>query len=51
MEKPLRMRMQDEHQVNVDSRERYKLYEDLRKKNGEESKGTSFNASFGWFPR
>ncbi|XP_069396411.1 tigger transposable element-derived protein 1-like [Delphinus delphis] len=27
------------------------LYEDLKKKHGEESEGTSFNASHGWFHR
>ena len=25
------------------------LYEDLKEKHGEESEGTSFNASHGWF--
>ena len=28
-----------------------RLYEDLKKKHGEESAGTSFNASHGWFYR
>ena len=27
------------------------LYEDLKKKHGEESESTSFNASHGWFHR
>lgn len=57
IEKVLNVWMQDQrqHQVLLSLmliQEKDKsLYENLRKKNGEESKGTSFNASFGWFPR
>ena len=36
-------------QLNADSRENKSLYEDLKKKHGEESEGPSFNASHGWF--
>ena len=57
MEKLLSVWMQDQHQHRVPLglmliQEKAKsLYEDLKKKHGEESEGASFNASHGWFHR
>ncbi|XP_069397333.1 putative CENPB DNA-binding domain-containing protein 1 [Delphinus delphis] len=57
MEKLLSEWMQDQHQHRVPLsimliQEKVKrLYEDLKKKHGEESEGTSFNVSHGWFHR
>ncbi|XP_021573038.1 tigger transposable element-derived protein 1 [Carlito syrichta] len=57
MEKLLSVWMQDQHQRRVPLslmliQEKAKsLYEDLKKKHGEESEGASFNASHGWFHR
>ena len=55
MEKRLNVWMQDPHWCRVPLslmliQEKAKsLYEDLKKKHGEESEGTYFNASHGWF--
>ena len=55
MEKLLSVWMQDQHQHQVPLslmliQEKDKsLYEDLKKKHGEESEATSFNVSHGWF--
>ncbi|XP_069901617.1 tigger transposable element-derived protein 1-like [Globicephala melas] len=55
MEKLLSVCIQDQHQCRVPLslmliQEKAKsLYEDLKKKHGEESEGASFNASHGWF--
>ena len=55
MEKLLSVRMQDQHQRRVPLslmliQEKAKSHhEDLKKKHGEESEGTPFNASRGWF--
>ena len=57
MEKLLSVWMQDQHQHQVPLslmliQEKAKsLYEDLKKKHGEESEGSPFNASHGWFHR
>ena len=55
MEKLLSVRMQDQHQrwvllsLMLIQEKAKSLYEDLKKKHGKESEGTSFNASHGWF--
>ena len=55
MEKLLSVWIQDQHQRQVllslmlIQEEAKSLYEDLKKKHGEESEGASFNASHGWF--
>ena len=55
MEKLLSVRMQDQHQCRVPlslmliQKKAKSLYEDLKKKHGEESEGAYFNASHGWF--
>ena len=36
-------------QRNADARKAKSLYEDLKKKHGEEPDGASFNVSHGWF--
>ena len=57
MEKLLSVRMQDQHQrwvllnLTLIQEKAKSLYEDLKKKHGKESEGTSFNASHGWFHR
>ena len=57
MEKLLSVWIQDQHQHQVPLslmliREKAKsLYEDLKKKHGEESEGASFSGSHGWFHR
>ena len=54
-EKLLSVWMQDQHQRPVPlilmliQEKSKRLYEDLKKKHSEESEGTSFNASHGWF--
>ncbi|XP_069900768.1 tigger transposable element-derived protein 1-like [Globicephala melas] len=55
MEKLFRMWLQDQHQHRVSlslmliQEKAKRIYEDLKNKHGEESEGTSFNASHGWF--
>ena len=55
MEKVLRVWMQDQYQCRVPlslmliQEEAKSLYEELKKKHGEESKGAPFKASHGWF--
>ena len=57
MEKLLSMWLQDQHQrraplnIMLIQEKAKSLYEDLKKKYGEESDGPSFNASCGWFYR
>ncbi|XP_065756244.1 tigger transposable element-derived protein 1-like [Phocoena phocoena] len=55
MEKLFRVWMQDQHQHRVSlslmliQEKAKRIYEDLKNKHSEESEGTSFNASHGWF--
>ena len=57
MEKLLSVWRQDQHQrrvplsLTLTQEKAESLYEDLKKKHGEESEGKSFNASHGWFHR